>query len=69
MEQKFGKEMDRMTPEQEAAARQTRQEKWITLAKDLYNQKEKVEPFQFYPEVRLLIRSVFSANECSHLSN
>lgn len=52
VEQKFGREMDRMTPEQEAAARQTRQEKWISMAKDLYTQREKVEPFQFYPEVR-----------------
>lgn len=51
VEQKFAREMDRMTPEQEAAARQTRQEKWISMAKDLYVQKEKVEPFQFYPEV------------------
>jgi hypothetical protein len=51
VEQKFGREMDRMTPEQEAAARQTRQEKWISMAKDLYTQREKVEPFQFYPEV------------------
>jgi hypothetical protein len=51
VEQKFGREMDRMTPEQEAVARQTRQEKWISLAKDLYTQREKVEPFQFYPEV------------------
>lgn len=55
VEQKFGKEMDRMTPEQEAAARQTRQEKWISLAKDLYTQREKVEPFQFYPEVCLAL--------------
>jgi hypothetical protein len=51
VEQKFSREMDRMTPEQEAAARQTRQEKWISMAKDLYNQKEKIEPFNFYPEV------------------
>lgn len=51
IEQKFSKEMDRLTPEQEAAARQTRQEKWISMAKDLYIQKERVEPFQFYPEV------------------
>lgn len=60
IEQKFGREMDRMTPEQEAAARQTRQEKWITMAKDLYAQKEKVEPFQFYPEVRPNITSIFT---------
>lgn len=51
VEQKFTKEMDRVTPEQEAAARQTTQEKWLSRAKDLYNQKEKVEPFQFWPEV------------------
>lgn len=51
VEQKFSREMDRMTPEQEAAARQTRQEKWISMAKDLYTGKEKIEPFNFYPEV------------------
>jgi hypothetical protein len=43
--------MDRMTPEQEADARRTRQEKWVSMAKDLYTTKEKAEPFQFYPEV------------------
>jgi hypothetical protein len=51
VEQKFAKEMDRMTPEQEADARRTRQEKWVSMAKDLYTTKEKAEPFQFYPEV------------------
>jgi hypothetical protein len=54
VEQKFAKEMDRMTPEQAAEARSTRQEKWITMAKDLYTQREKVEPFQFYPEVSVV---------------
>ena len=51
VEAKFSKEMDRMTPEQEAAARQTRQEKWISIAKDAWAQKERIEPFQFFPEV------------------
>ena len=51
VEQKFSKEMDRLTPEQEAAARQTRQEKWMQLAKDAWSNKEKIEPFQFLPEV------------------
>ena len=51
VEQKFSKEMDRLTPEQEAAMNQTRQEKWISMAKDFYSQKEKIEPFQFWPEV------------------
>ncbi|KAL6711112.1 hypothetical protein ACN47E_006987 [Coniothyrium glycines] len=58
MEQKFAREMDRLTPEQEAAARQTRQEKWISIAKDLYTQKEKVEPFQFYPESLVKLNNV-----------
>ena len=50
VEQMFAKEMDRLTPEQEAAANQTRQEKWMQLAKDTWNNKEKVEPFLFYAE-------------------
>jgi hypothetical protein len=51
VEQKFAREMDRLTPEQEAAIGQTRQEKWMQLAKDAWNNKEKIEPFQFFPEV------------------
>lgn len=55
IEQRFAKEMDRLSPAQEAAAIQTKQEKWMQLAKDAWNNKEKIEPFQFYPEVRVLI--------------
>ena len=51
VEQKFTKEMDRLTPEQEAVANQSRQEKWMQLAKDAWSNKEKIEPFQFFPEV------------------
>jgi hypothetical protein len=51
IEQKFAREMDRLTPEQEAAARQTKTQQYLSMAKDMYNQKEKIEPFQFYPEV------------------
>lgn len=50
VEQMFSKEMDRLTPEQEAAATQTRQEKWMQLAKDTWNNKERIEPFQFYAQ-------------------
>ena len=50
LDQMFSKEMDRMTPEQEAAASMTRQEKWVQLAKDTWNQKERVEPFNFYSQ-------------------
>lgn len=50
LEQTFTREMDRLTPEQELAATQTRQEKWMQYAKDTWNNDRKVEPFQFYPE-------------------
>ncbi|KAJ9662787.1 hypothetical protein H2198_001238 [Neophaeococcomyces mojaviensis] len=46
----FHKEMDRLTPEQELAATQTRQEKFMKYAKDTWNNETKAEPFQFYPE-------------------
>lgn len=58
VEQKFTKEMDRMTPEQEAAAVQTRQEKWMRLAKDAWANKEKVEPFQFLPESLVKLNNI-----------
>lgn len=51
LEQKFSKEMDRLTPEQELATNQTKQEKWLQVAKDAWNNREKIEPFQFFPEV------------------
>lgn len=51
LEQRFSKEMDRLTPEQEAARNQSTQEKWLSLAKDAWNNKEKIEPFNFFPEV------------------
>ncbi|TVY84003.1 Uncharacterized protein LSUE1_G002279 [Lachnellula suecica] len=50
IEKGFSKEMDRLSPSQEAAAAQTKQEKWMQLAKDAWSNKEKIEPFQFYPE-------------------
>jgi hypothetical protein len=54
IEQRFSKEMDRLSPSQVAAATQSAQEKWMQLAKDVWNNKEKIEPFQFYPEVGLV---------------
>ena len=51
LEQKFIREMDRLTPEQEAALNQTRQERWMQLAKDAWSNKDKIEPFQFFPVV------------------
>ncbi|KAK1782041.1 hypothetical protein QBC45DRAFT_18871 [Copromyces sp. CBS 386.78] len=45
----FAKEMDRQTP-QEAAAGRSAQDRFLQYAKDAWNSKEKVEPFQFYPQ-------------------
>ncbi|PGH10146.1 hypothetical protein AJ79_05501 [Helicocarpus griseus UAMH5409] len=50
IEQLYSKEMDRLTPEQEAALTQTKQEKWMQMAKEAWSSKEKVEPFQFFQE-------------------
>ena len=54
LEQKFAKEMETQTPEQEAAAAvaQTRQQKYWQMAKEAWAAQEKVEPFNFLPEVR-----------------
>lgn len=51
LEKMFAKEMDRMSPEQEAAMTQTAQEKLMQFAKEAWTAKDKIEPFQFFPEV------------------
>ena len=53
LEQMFAREMDRLTPEQEAALSQTTQEKLMQFAKDTWTNKDKIEPFQFSSEVSL----------------
>ncbi|RDA95926.1 hypothetical protein CP533_5789 [Ophiocordyceps camponoti-saundersi (nom. inval.)] len=50
VEQRFAKEMDRVSADELAAQTKTTQEKWMQMAKDALNSKEKIEPFQFYPE-------------------
>lgn len=52
LEKMFTREMDRLTPEQEAALNQTTQEKLMQFAKDTWTNKDKIEPFQFSSEVR-----------------
>ncbi|KAL8713217.1 MAG: hypothetical protein Q9220_002738 [cf. Caloplaca sp. 1 TL-2023] len=70
VEQRFLKEMDRLSPEQEAAASQTKQEKWIQLAKDTWNNKEKIEPFQFFPESFVKLNNVdFAAQQLDKLEH
>jgi hypothetical protein len=58
VEQKFSKEMEFLTPEQEANAALTRQDRWMQYAKDAWANKEKIEPFQFQPEVVVQPNSV-----------
>jgi uncharacterized damage-inducible protein DinB len=60
LEQSFTREMDRLSPDQEASLAQSRQEKLMQMAKEAWNNKEKIEPFQFLPEVCL--SSLFGCN-------
>ena len=55
LEQMFAREMDRLSPDQEAAMNQTAQERLMQFAKEAWTSKEKIEPFQFFPEVRMSI--------------
>lgn len=57
LEQMFARELDRLTPEQEAALNQTTQEKLMQFAKDTWTNKDKIEPFQFSSEVSLMLCS------------
>jgi len=47
LESLFTKEMDRLSPEQEAELNKTQKEKLLSF----FNTKEKIEPFNFMPEV------------------
>ncbi|KAI0175693.1 hypothetical protein GGR52DRAFT_324741 [Hypoxylon sp. FL1284] len=60
VDQRFIKEMDSPRPnEREAAAvAQTTQGRFMQYAKDAWNTKEKVEPFQFYPESLVKLNNV-----------
>ncbi|KAI4123583.1 MAG: hypothetical protein LQ338_005201 [Usnochroma carphineum] len=70
LEQRFIKEMDRLSPEQELAASQTKQEKWLQLAKDTWNNKEKIEPFQFFPESFVKLNNIdFAAQQLDKLEH
>lgn len=58
VEKKFASEMDRQTPEQEAAAQRTQKERWMAMARDAWTQKEKIEPFQFLPESLVKLNNI-----------
>ncbi|KAI9788503.1 MAG: hypothetical protein M1816_006843 [Peltula sp. TS41687] len=73
LEQRFSREMDRLSPEQEAAANRTRQEKWVQLAKEAWSNKEKIEPFHFYPESLLKLNNtewaIYQLDKLEHNMN
>ncbi|OOO08922.1 Mammalian uncoordinated homology 13, subgroup, domain 2 [Aspergillus oryzae] len=58
LEQMFAREMDRLSPDQEAALNQTAQEKLMQIAKEAWASKEKIEPFQFFPESLVKLNNV-----------
>lgn len=58
LEQMFSREMDRLSPDQEAAMNQTTQEKIMQMAKEAWTSKEKIEPFQFFPESLVKLNNV-----------
>lgn len=68
VDQRFAKEMDRPSAEDAAAHTRTTQEKWMQYAKDAWNNKEKLEPFQFYPEVSLLRLNQLKTLPCANLT-
>lgn len=59
----FTHEMTRKTPEEEAAATQTRQQKWMAMAKEAWSNKEKVEPYQFALESCLKLNNIEFATQ------
>ncbi|KAG6007786.1 hypothetical protein E4U21_005505 [Claviceps maximensis] len=58
VEQRFAKEMDRLTDDELAIQNRSTQEKWMQYAKDAWSTKERAEPFQFYPESFVKLNNV-----------
>lgn len=58
VEQKFSREMDRLSPAQEAALKQSQQEKWLQLAKNTLAGKDKIDPFNFFPESLVKLNNI-----------
>ncbi|KAG6035663.1 hypothetical protein E4U41_005993 [Claviceps citrina] len=58
VEQRFAKEMDRPSAEELAGQNKSTQEKWMQYAKDAWSNKERAEPFHFYPESFVKLNNV-----------
>ncbi|KAL4801902.1 hypothetical protein BDV18DRAFT_154553 [Aspergillus unguis] len=70
VEKTFAKEMDRLSPDQEAALNQTTQEKFMQFAKEAWTNKDKIEPFQFFPESLVKLNNIeYALNQLDRLEN
>ncbi|KAK3337280.1 hypothetical protein B0T19DRAFT_396918 [Cercophora scortea] len=58
VEQRFAREMDRQSAQELVAASTTTQQKFMQYAKDAWNTKERIEPFQFYAESFVKLNNV-----------
>ncbi|KAG5928103.1 hypothetical protein E4U42_001264 [Claviceps africana] len=58
VDQRFAKEMDRLSEDELAVQNRSTQEKWMQYAKDAWTTKERAEPFQFYPESFVKLNNV-----------
>ncbi|KAJ1331414.1 C2 domain-containing protein [Microdochium nivale] len=60
VDQKFNREMDEQRPEEQevSAANKTAQGRFMQYAKEAWNAKEKMEPFQFYPESLVKLNNI-----------
>lgn len=72
----FAADLDRLSPEEIAAASRTAQEKFLQYAKDAWNTKEKPQPFQFSAKVRVTGKGqaptradIYSHSSCSTTSS
>ncbi|PKS06673.1 hypothetical protein jhhlp_007424 [Lomentospora prolificans] len=66
--EQFVKEMDRPSAQETAAVSMTAQEKWLQYAKDAWNNKERIEPFQFYSESFVKLNNIeFAMQELDKL--
>lgn len=58
LESRFIREMEKLTPEQEAAKGMSRQQKLLQMAQDAWSNKEKIEPFQFSAESLVKLNNI-----------
>ncbi|KAI5785910.1 hypothetical protein EDC01DRAFT_194231 [Geopyxis carbonaria] len=58
LEKLFTYEMDKPSAEQEIVQAQTRQQRWMSMAREAWSNKDKIEPFQFAPECCVKLNNI-----------